>query len=139
MQFGLIGKTLAHSYSAEIHKSIGGYRYELLELTEAQLSDFLKRREFAGINVTIPYKEAVIPFLDELSESARAIGAVNTIVNKNGRLCGYNTDFYGMKALIDFYKIPIRGKKTAILGTGGTSKTAAAVLKSIGSGEILFF
>ena len=138
MQFGLIGKTLAHSYSAEIHESIGDYRYELLELAENQLADFLKRRDFSGINVTIPYKEAVIPFLDEISESAKAIGAVNTIVNKNGRLSGYNTDFAGLKSLLDFNNISVTGKKVAITGTGGTSKTAYAVAKSLGAGEILF-
>ena len=138
MQFGLIGKTLSHSYSAEIHKSIGDYRYELLELSENQLADFLKKRDFSGINVTIPYKEAVIPYLDEISESAKAIGAVNTIVNKNGRLFGYNTDFAGMKALLEFNKISVSGKKAAILGTGGTSKTAFAVLKCLGAEKIIF-
>ena len=137
MQFGLIGKTLAHSYSAEIHKSIGDYRYELLELPENQLAEFFKKRDFSGINVTIPYKEAVIPYLDEISESARKIGAVNTIVNKNGKLSGYNTDFAGMKALLEFNKISVYGKKVAILGTGGTSKTAFAVSESLGAKKIL--
>jgi len=137
MQFGLIGKTLAHSYSAEIHKSIGNYRYELLELPENQLADFFKKRDFSGINVTIPYKEAVIPYLDEISESARKIGAVNTIVNKNGRLLGYNTDFVGMKALLEFNRISVSGKKVAILGTGGTSKTAFAVSESLGAKKII--
>lgn len=137
MQFGLIGKTLAHSYSAEIHKSIGNYRYELLELSENQLAEFFKKRDFSGINVTIPYKEAVIPYLDEISESARKIGAVNTIVNKNGRLSGYNTDFAGMKALLEFNKISVSGKKVAILGTGGTSKTAFAVSESLGAKKII--
>lgn len=138
MQFGLIGKTLAHSYSAEIHESIGDYRYELLELSETRLADFLKKRDFKGINVTIPYKEAVIPYLDEISESAREIGAVNTVVNRNGRLFGYNTDFAGMKALLEFNKLSVTGRKVAILGTGGTSKTAYAVAKSLGARDIIF-
>ena len=138
MQFGLIGKTLSHSYSAEIHKSIGNYDYELLELAENQLADFFEKRDFSGINVTIPYKEAVIPYLDEISESAKAIGAVNTIVNKNGRLSGHNTDFAGMKALLEFNKISVSGRKVAILGTGGTSKTAFAVSESLGAGQIIF-
>lgn len=138
MQFGLIGKSLSHSYSAEIHRRIADYDYELLEISENELAHFLKKRDFQGINVTIPYKEAVIPFLDGISKTAEKIGAVNTIVNKNGRLFGYNTDFAGMRALFEHTNISASGKKAAILGTGGTSKTAFAVLKSLGAGEIIF-
>jgi shikimate dehydrogenase len=138
MQFGLIGKSLLHSYSAEIHKRIAGYNYELLEISENELPRFFETRNFHGINVTIPYKETVMPFLDEISETAQKIGAVNTVINRNGKLFGYNTDFAGMRALFNYKAISVGGKKTAILGTGGTSKTAYAVLKSLDAGEIVF-
>ena len=138
MQYGLIGKSLPHSYSAEIHKSIADYDYKLLEIPPNELCEFFKKRDFLGINVTIPYKEAVIPYLDEISDNAKKIGAVNTVVNKNGKLFGYNTDFDGLKALILKNKIPISGKKVAILGTGGTSKTAYCVSKELGAREIIF-
>ncbi|MBR3953521.1 MAG: hypothetical protein IKJ82_07975 [Oscillospiraceae bacterium] len=101
MEYGLIGEHLPHSFSPEIHKRIGDYKYEIKELEPEELENFLEKREFKGINVTIPYKQAVIPFLDEIDENAKAIGAVNTIVNRNGRLFGYNTDFGGLKALLN--------------------------------------
>ncbi|MBR4720445.1 MAG: shikimate dehydrogenase, partial [Clostridia bacterium] len=138
MQFGLIGKTLGHSYSKEIHEKIADYKYELLELSENQLSDFFKKRDFCGINVTIPYKQAVIPYLDEVSEIAQKIGAVNTIVNKDGRLIGDNTDFYGMLSLIKHSGITLKNTKVLILGTGGTSKTAFAVCEHLGAKETVF-
>ena len=100
MQFGLIGKTLKHSYSVEIHNMIADYDYRLLEISESELPDFFKKREFSGINVTIPDKEKIFPFLNELSETVRYTGAVNTVLNRNGRLIGDNTDFYGMLSLI---------------------------------------
>ncbi len=137
MEYGLIGEHLPHSFSPEIHKRIGSYKYELKELTPNELEDFLKKRDFKGINVTIPYKQAVIPFLDETDESAKAIGAVNTVVNRNGKLIGYNTDFGGFKALIESTGISVFGKKAVILGNGGTSHTAEAVLKSLGARTVL--
>ncbi len=137
MKYGLIGKPLGHSYSKEIHALIAPYEYELKELDEGDVCTFLKDREFKGINVTIPYKQTVIPYLDKVDESARAIGAVNTIVNKDGVLCGYNTDFDGMRALFVKNGIIAEGKKALILGTGGTSNTANAVLKSLGASEII--
>lgn len=93
--------------------------------------------DFKAINVTIPYKETVIPFLDEISETARAIGAVNTVVNKNGKLYGYNTDFFGMTSLIEKNDISLKDKKVVILGSGGTSKTSLAVSKALGAREII--
>ncbi|MGN0517737.1 MAG: shikimate kinase [Acutalibacteraceae bacterium] len=137
MQYGLIGEHLGHSYSREIHEKIADYKYELLELKPDELGDFLTKKEFCGINVTIPYKQAVIPYLDEVSEMAESIGAVNTIVNKNGRLYGYNTDFAGMRELIRYANIDIKDKKIMILGTGGTSKTAHAVVQSLGAKDII--
>lgn len=137
MQYGLIGERLGHSYSREIHEKIADYKYELLELKPDELGDFLTKKEFCGINVTIPYKQAVIPYLDEVSEMAENIGAVNTIVNRNGKLYGYNTDFAGMRELIRYANIDIKDKKVMILGTGGTSKTAHAVVQSLGAKEII--
>ena len=136
MQYGLIGEHLGHSYSCEIHENIADYKYELKELAPDELDAFLTEKDFIGINVTIPYKQAVIPYLDEISDRAKAIGAVNTIVNRNGRLFGDNTDFAGMDALLKFIGINASGKKALILGTGGTSKTAKAVLEKNGAAEI---
>ena len=137
MQYGLIGEHLGHSYSREIHESIADYRYELQELRPEELGPFLTAKEFRGINVTIPYKQAVIPYLDEISDRARAIGAVNTVVNLDGRLYGDNTDFAGMLALAAHVGVQAEGKKVLILGTGGTSKTAHAVMESLHAGEIV--
>ena len=137
MEYGLIGEHLPHGFSPEIHKCIGDYKYEIKELKPEELSDFLKARDFKGINVTIPYKQAVIPFLDEIDEAAKEIGAVNTIVNRDGKLFGYNTDFGGLKALFERTGISVSGKKAIILGNGGTSKTAEAVLKNLGAKTVL--
>ena len=135
MKYGLIGAHLPHSFSKQIHESLG-YAYELVELTPQALEGFLARREFAGINMTIPYKEAVMPFLDEIDPLAQAIGAVNTIVNCGDRLVGYNTDFGGMKAMIVRAGIRMEGKRVLILGTGGTSKTAMAVCRSLKAASV---
>lgn len=137
MEYGCIGKKLPHSFSKIIHEKIGDYSYELVELTEDELPDFMEKRNFKAINVTIPYKEAVIPYLYELSDTAKEIGSVNTVVNVDGKLYGYNTDFYGMTALIKKNNIGFCGKKVAVLGTGGTSKTASAVAKSLGAGSVI--
>lgn len=133
---GLIGRKLGHSYSPQIHQTLADYAYRLWELEPEALADFFRRREFGGINVTIPYKQQVIPYLDELSDTARRIGAVNAIVNRGGRLCGYNTDFAGMAALIRHLGLELQGKKVMILGTGGTSRTAQAVAAHMGAAEI---
>ena len=136
MNYGLIGEKLGHSFSAEIHAMLGDYGYELKEIPADGLEQFIKDADFKGINVTIPYKQAVIPYLDHLDTGAKAIGAVNTIVNKNGKLYGYNTDFFGMHSLLRRIGANPRGKKTLILGTGGTSKTALAVIKAMGGTEV---
>ncbi len=135
MKYGLIGERLGHSFSKDIHEQFG-YEYQLCEIAPEELCSFMHRREFLGINVTIPYKTAVIPYLDEIDEAARAIGAVNTVVNRGGRLYGYNTDFQGMKALFAHAGIDPAGCKAVILGSGGTSKTAEAVLTALGAREI---
>ncbi|MBQ5321755.1 MAG: shikimate dehydrogenase [Oscillospiraceae bacterium] len=135
MEYGLIGEKLGHSYSAEIHPLLG-YNYELKELKPEEVEPFLKKRDFKGINVTIPYKQVVMKYLDEIDDKALEIGAVNTICNRDGKLCGYNTDFVGMKALIKRTGVSLNGKRVLIAGSGGTSKTAAAVAKSLGAASV---
>ena len=136
MTCGLIGRRLGHSYSPQIHRALADYDYKLWELEPEELETFFRRQDFTGVNVTIPYKQAVIPLLDDLSETARAIGAVNTVVRRGGTLCGDNTDFAGMAALIHRIMLSLEGKKVLILGTGGTSKTAVAVARSLGAAEV---
>ena len=137
MHYGLIGEKLGHSFSAEIHQMLKSNPYTLVELSREELDAFFTRKDFSAINVTIPYKTAVLPYLSHVDEAANKIGAVNTVVNQNGELWGYNTDFYGLSALISHAGISIQNKKVAILGTGGTSKTAFAVAKSLDAKEIL--
>lgn len=137
MRYGLLGEKLGHSFSKEIHEKLGRYRYELIEVPPEKLDAFMRARAFDALNVTIPYKQAVIPYLDTLSSRARAIGAVNTIVNRGGKLYGDNTDFAGLAALIKRMGLTLRGRTVLICGTGGTSKTAAAVAESLQAGEIV--
>ncbi len=136
MQYGCIGEHLTHSFSKEIHGYLRDYLYELKDLPTDALDSFLTERNFKAINVTIPYKQAVIPYLSQVEETAAAIGAVNTVVNRDGRLFGYNTDFGGMADLIRRTGIDLQGKKVLILGTGGTSKTALAVAKQLGAASV---
>ncbi|MBR4960640.1 MAG: shikimate dehydrogenase, partial [Clostridia bacterium] len=136
-KYGCIGKKLTHSFSKEIHKGLADYEYDLIELTEEEIPPFFAKKDFAAINVTIPYKQMVIPYLDTVSDIARRIGAVNTIVNRDGRLYGYNTDYYGMKALIERAGVELNGKKVLVLGTGGTSKTAQVVAADMGAAAVL--
>jgi shikimate dehydrogenase len=137
MKYGLIGEKLGHSFSKEVHSMLSDYEYEIREIPRHELDSFMKEADFKAINVTIPYKESVIPYLSYISDEARMIGAVNTIINRGGMLYGYNTDFLGMSAQINKMRLSLSGKKTIILGTGGTSKTSVAVAKSLGSSEII--
>lgn len=137
MKYGCIGEHLGHSFSKEIHEKLADYEYDLFEIAKNDLHDFMIKRDFLAINVTIPYKQDVIKYLDYIDDTAKMIGAVNTIVNKNGKLYGYNTDFSGMSALSDKIGIDMNEKKVLILGTGGTSKTANAVAVSKGAKTIL--
>ena len=130
MTYGCIGEHLPHSFSREIHRRIGGYPYELIELAPDEVDAFLAERAFSAVNVTIPYKEAVMKGLDSVSVQARAVGCVNTIVNRGGKLYGYNTDFDGLRMLIGHIGADPAGKKVLILGTGGTSKTAESVVRA---------
>lgn len=136
MTYGCIGNPLGHSFSEIIHSKIGRYEYKLKPLLPEELDAFMAGRDFLGINVTIPYKQDVIPYLDVIDDMAKEIGAVNTIVNRGGKLYGYNTDFYGMTAAIKRAGIDVNDKKALVLGTGGTSRTAVAVLRSLGAREI---
>ncbi len=138
MKYGLIGEHLSHSFSKVIHEKIGDYVYEIKELPPECVDDFMKERDFCAINVTIPYKETVMKHLDFIDESAKSIGAVNTVVNKNGKLYGYNTDYFGMKSLVNKANIDVEGRKVLIIGMGGTGKTAYTVVKDMGAKEIIF-
>ncbi|MBQ8146233.1 MAG: shikimate dehydrogenase [Clostridia bacterium] len=138
MKYGVIGEHLKHSFSKEIHAQIGDYQYEIKEIEPNNLESFIKERDFLGINVTIPYKEKVIPMLDYVDPSALKIGAVNTVVNRDGKLYGYNTDYSGMKALAERIGLEIKGKKVLVVGTGGTSKTATEVLRDMEAREIIY-
>ncbi len=129
MEYGLIGGVLGHSYSKPIHERLADYDYELQELAPDELGPFLLSREFKGINVTIPYKKDVIPYLDGMDEHARAIGAVNTIVNRDGRLYGYNTDCPGFLYMMHKVGVDARGKKALVLGTGGAAQAVLAALR----------
>ena len=124
LKCGLIGKKLVHSYSPQIHAELGDYEYKLYELSEAEVGKFLKKGKFDGLNVTIPYKKTVIPFLSELSYNAAKLGSVNTIVKrKDGSLFGDNTDIYGALKLLELTGMDISGKKVLVLGSGGTGVT----------------
>ena len=138
MKYGLIGEHLTHSYSCEIHAQIADYEYELHELAPSELGGFLTKREFNAINVTIPYKQDVIPYLDGISDTAKRIGAVNTIVNRGGKLYGDNTDFAGMLALAKHIGVDMKGKKVLILGTGGASKTGHALAEYMGAESVYY-
>jgi len=136
MRAALIGKPLGHSYSKIIHEFFG-YPYDLCEVDECELPELLRSGRYNGFNVTIPYKKAVIPLLDEVDPSALEIGAVNTVNVRNRRLIGYNTDVLGMEYMLKNAGIELRGKKVMVLGTGGTSLTANAVAKRLGAKEIV--
>ena len=137
MKYGLIGEKLGHSFSKEVHSMLSDYEYEICEIPRDGLDAFMREASFKAINVTIPYKESVIPYLSYISDEAKKIGSVNTIVNRGGKLYGYNTDFFGMVSLINKMRLSIKGKKTVILGTGGTSKTTFAVVESLGAEPII--
>ena len=138
MEYGLIGSKLGHSYSKIIHEMLCGYRYDLCPLpTEEEARAFLTRRAFKAINVTIPYKRLVMEFCSYIDPCAKAIGAVNTVVNRNGLLYGYNTDYLGFAYLADAHGVEFAGRTVLILGTGGTHNTTSAVAKDKGAARVL--
>lgn len=137
MRYGLIGEKLGHSFSKIIHEQLADYTYDLIPLTREELDIFMQEKQFSALNVTIPYKETVIPYLDEVNEHARKICAVNTIVNRNGKLTGYNTDFYGFRYMLLNNGIEVKNKKALVLGKGGASKAVIAVLEELGASDII--
>lgn len=135
--YGLIGGKLGHSFSKIIHNQIAGYNYDLVELTSEGLKNFMNNKAFKAVNVTLPYKQEVIPYLDEMSMAAKSIGAVNCVKNENCKLIGHNTDFDGLKALIEYMGLELKDKWVLILGTGGTSDTAKAVCEALGVARVI--
>ena len=135
---GLIGEKLGHSFSPAIHGKLADYEYKLYELSPEQLGPFLEKKEYDGLNVTIPYKKTVIPYCDELTEAARSIGSVNTIVKRpDGTLLGHNTDYDGFMWLLKNAGAQVKGKKAVVLGTGGASVTVQAALRTLGASPVV--
>ena len=138
MQCGLLGRKLGHSYSPQIHNLLGDYSYVLFEKEPEELENFLKNGDFSGLNVTIPYKKEVIPYLSELSPTAKKMGCVNTVLRKSdGTLYGHNTDYFGFTSLVRHAGLSIAGKKVLVLGSGGASNTAVAALKDLGASPVV--
>ena len=138
MQCGLLGRKLGHSYSPQIHAQLASYDYSLFEKEPEELEGFLKNGDFVGLNVTIPYKKDVIPFLDQLSPVAQRLGAVNTIVRRrDGSLVGHNTDYFGFRYLVQQSGLQVSGKKVLVLGSGGASNTAVAALQELGATVVI--
>ncbi len=138
MQCGLLGEKLCHSYSPQIHGYFAPYNYMLFEKAPGELEAFLRSGQFSGLNVTIPYKKAVIPYLDALTDRARELGAVNTIVRRpDGTLLGHNTDYYGFSSMLSRSGLSVKGKKALVLGSGGASATVQAVLKEKGANVVV--
>ena len=135
--YGLLGRKLGHSWSVPIHQALGCEDYRLIELEPGQLGDFLRREDVAGLNVTIPYKRDVMSFCDVIDPAAAAIGSVNTIVRREGRLYGYNTDIDGFLYMLDRAGISLTDKKVLVLGSGGASLTAQAAARRAGSRKIV--
>lgn len=137
MRCGLLGEHLEHSFSPIIHAQIADYSYKLVELPAEQVGDFVKSGELDAYNVTIPYKKTVLPFLDFISAEAKAIGAVNTVVCRDGKLCGYNTDYFGFSYMLDRSNIQVRDKKAVVFGRGGAAATVCAVLRDRGVSSLV--
>ena len=137
MRYGLIGEKLGHSFSKDIHERIADYTFDLIPLSKEEFKTFMEKKEFTALNVTIPYKKDVIPYLDEMDEHAKAIGAVNTIVNRDGKLKGYNTDFTGFLYMVKKRNVHMEGKKVLIIGNGGASAAIQAVVQHESAGSMV--
>lgn len=143
MKYGLIGEHLGHSFSKQIQtriaeiENVKDYDYQLVELDKEEFKEFMEKKDFKGINVTIPYKKDVIPYLDEMDESAKAIGVVNTIINVDGKLKGYNTDFGGFLYMVKAHNVHMEGKKVLIIGNGGACAAVKAVCKHENAKDIV--
>lgn len=136
-QYGLLGEHLTHSYSKQIHEALADYTYDLIPLSRKELDEFMTKKEFAAVNVTIPYKREVIPYLDFVDERAKKIGAVNTIVNRDGHLSGYNTDYSGFRYTLEKHGFAVTGKKVLVIGNGGAAQAILAVLRDLSAKEIV--
>ncbi len=136
-RYGLIGEKLGHSYSKLIHEQLADYTYDLIPLSREEFAPFMEKHDFSAINVTIPYKQTVIPYLNELSNAAKSIGAVNCIVNRDGKLCGHNTDYAGFLYTLKHNNITITGEKVLVLGNGGAAKAIVAALLSLNPKELI--
>ena len=137
MRYGLLGQKLSHSYSPQIHTALADYDYELIQVEPEALGSFMGTADFAGINVTIPYKKAVLPYCQSLSTQAKRLGAVNTIVKQaDGSLWGHNTDYFGFQEMVRVSGINVQNKKVLVLGSGGAGVTASAVLSDLGANVI---
>lgn len=137
MEYGLLGEKLGHSYSPLIHRVMGDYDYRLCPADPAEMARILKEKDFKGLNVTIPYKRAVLPYCDEISDEVRQIGCANTLVNKSGRITAYNTDLAGFLTMLRAAGISVKGCKAVILGSGGASLTAQAACAREGAKEVV--
>lgn len=138
MNSGLLGRKLGHSYSPQIHRFLGEYSYVLFEKEPEEVGDFVRNGDYTGINVTIPYKKDVIPYLDELSPTAEKMGAVNTIVRRSdGTLFGHNTDYFGFLYMVRQSGIQVAGKKVLVLGSGGASNTTVKALADLGAQVVI--
>ena len=138
MRYGLLGQKLSHSYSPQIHKALAGYDYELFQVQPEELDTFMKTADFDGINVTIPYKKAVLPYCQALSPEAKCLGAVNTIVKQpDGTYWGHNSDYFGFYEMTKRSGISVHNKKALVLGSGGAGVTACAVLEDLGANVIV--
>lgn len=135
--YGLLGEHLPHSFSPQIHLALGNHDYHLFEVAPQHLEAFMTEHNFKGINVTIPYKKAVIPYLDVVSPEAQKIGAVNTITVRDGKLYGDNTDYFGFVYMLEKSGISVKDKKAVVLGGGGASATVQAVLRDFGAKEVV--
>ena len=136
MRYGLLGRTLGHSFSPEIHKWLWDAEYGLFPMEEAQARAFLLSRSFDGLNVTIPYKRLALECCDEVDAEAMQIGAVNTVINRAGRLFGFNTDVYGLRTAMAAAGISVAGKHVLVFGSGGTSRTAVYAAESLGAASV---
>ena len=137
--YGLLGRKLGHSWSVPIHAALGNGAYRLLELEPDGLAPFLHRKDIGGLNVTIPYKRDVMPLCDEIDPAAEAIGSVNTIVNKDGKLYGYVTDGMGYTGELRRGGVEVAGKVITLLGAGGAASAIAIEAALEGAKEIRVF
>ena len=138
MKCGLLGHPLGHSYSPLIHSYLGSYSYELFDTPPEQQENFFDNTDFAGINVTIPYKKSLLPYCSELTDTAKKLGAVNTIVRQsNGTLLGHNTDCFGFQYMLDKSGIAVGDRKVLVLGSGGASNTVCCILRELGANVIV--